>query len=185
MTENKIYLVNHRPPNCESLKSITRLPKKEAFDLAKKLQKEVDVSEAYMRFKDDQFKAYYEIRMRAEKWLYEKFIEVGGKPQTKHPIYFYVHKWHMEDRFWETKVTERIELDSIDDSDISFIFGDSCGEVDRANRKEPFTKADLLEYIAEHDNDIEQLLQTVRHGMIEAQVWNEKYFMEINQNGTK
>jgi len=153
-----------------------QLPKEEAFALARELYKETAVCEAYGRFSDSNFEQYYETRMRAEKWLYENFIEIGGKPQTKHPIYFYVHSWGLEDKFWETKITERIALSNIDACDISFIFGDSCGEVDRPNRKEPFMKDELMRYIAEHDNDIEKLLKTARHGMIEAQIWSDKYF---------
>jgi len=153
-----------------------RLPEKEAFELAKELHKETPICEAYGRFSDENFEAYYKIRTRAEKWLYEKFLEIGGKPQTAHPVYFYVHGWRLEDKFWETKITECIALKDIDACDVSFIFGDSCGEVDRPERKEPFMKDELMQYIALHDNDIKKLLKTVRHGMIEAQIWNDKYF---------
>ena len=176
---NEIYLVNHRPPNCQPLKSIMRLPKKEAFELAAQLKSETAICEAYGRFNDDNFSAYYDIRMRAEQWLYEKFIEMGGKPQTKHPVYFYVHSWHLENKFWETKITERIALSEIDECDISFGFGDSTCEVDRPERKEPIMKKELLKYIAEHDNDIEKFLKTVRHGMLEAYIWNDKYFEKM------
>ena len=57
---NDIYLVNHRPPNCKPLKSIMSLSKNEAFALAKELHKETVICEAYGRFSEANFEAYYE-----------------------------------------------------------------------------------------------------------------------------
>ena len=70
-------------------------------------------------------------------------------------------------------------LKDINELDISFIFGDSCGEVDRPGRNEPFLKDELMRYISSHDNAIELLLKNVRHGMIEAHLWNDKYITEL------
>ena len=179
MNTNNIYLVNHRPKNCEPLMSITRLPKKEAFKLAKKLYEENPCA-AYRRFSSD-FEFYYPERMNAEKWLYEKFIEIGGKPQTMHPIYFYVHGWDMVPKFWGDYKTIKLSLNEIDICDVSFTVGDSCGEHKRHGTMEIFLKDGLLKRISSFDNDVEKYIESVKqqigNGIVEAQIWNDKYFL--------
>ena len=178
MNMNNIYLVNHRPKNCEPLMSITRLPEKEAFELAKKLYEE-NPCDAYKRF-SSAFEFYYPERMAAEKWLYEKFIEICGKPQTMHPIYFYVHGWDMVQKFWGDNETIKIPLNEIDKCDISFTVGDSCGEIKKHGTIEIFLKDELLKHISSCDNDVEKYIESIKHrigyGMVEAQIWNDKYF---------
>ena len=180
MNSNNIYLVNHRPESCEPLKSIMRLPKKEAFELAEKLHAE-NPCIAYERFGRKKFRKYYSDRLKTEKWLYKKFIELGGKPQTEHPLYFYVHSWDQVEKFWGLNVVEKITLSDIDRSDVSFTFADSYMEMKHnRNRKDPFLKDQLLEYLSSNDNDVEKLLEYVKEqtgvSMIEAQLWNDKYF---------
>lgn len=178
MNINSIYLVNYRPQNSEALKSITRLPKKEAFALAKKLYEENPLP-GYERFGSG-FDSYYTLRMKAEKWLYEEFIAIGGKPQTTHPLYFFVHDWNVVHELWAVKITEKISLNEINIHDISFTFGDSCVMLGNPNQKPPFNKDALMEFIASNDNNIEKLLNNVEqqfgHRVIEAQIWNDKYF---------
>ena len=178
---DNIYLVNYRTTNCEPLKSITRLPEKEAFELAEKLYKENPVP-GFERFGAG-FESYYYHRIKAEKWLYDEFTAIGGKPQTEHPLYFFVHEWDIVDKLWENKtdkIMKKIALNEIDICDVSFTFGDSCAMLDRPDRKAPFLKDKLQEYIFQNGNDINKLLdnvnQQVGHRVIEAHIWNDKYF---------
>lgn len=176
---NDIYLVNFRPPNSDPFGSITRLPEKEALALAQKLREDNPVPGYEDRFGPD-FLSYYHHRMKAEKWLYEEFIALGGKPKTAHPLYFFVHAphWEVEGDLLSWK-TERIALRDIDICDVSFLFGDSHNEVDKPGRKTLFLKDALLDRVASYDNDIEKLLQYVKttYGIsIEAHIWNDEYF---------
>lgn len=111
MATNSICLVNYHPLNSEPLKSITRFSKKEAFEIAQKLYEENHVP-GYERFGPG-FESYYTLRMETEKWLYEEFIAIGGKPQTTHPLYFFVHDWDVVHKLWSVKIAEKIALDEI------------------------------------------------------------------------
>jgi hypothetical protein len=63
---NNIHLVNYRTAKCEPLKSITRLPKKEAFEVAKSLHEanHRDTTDGFKRFAD--FDTYYPHRIKTE-----------------------------------------------------------------------------------------------------------------------
>jgi len=177
---NEIYLVNHRPPKCKAFKSITRLPQKEAFEMAAKLYAERQDCDAFNKF-GSSFRGYYLERIETEKIMHEKFIALGGNPQTVHPIYFFVHSSKAFDRFYANRVTETIALSEIDSSDICFIIGDSFGKIGENNEaKEPFMKERLMELIAENDNDLDKFLASVKreigYAIVEALVWNDKYF---------
>ncbi|MCL1788717.1 MAG: hypothetical protein FWG38_12085 [Defluviitaleaceae bacterium] len=175
---NDILLVNHRPPSHERLKSIMRLPKKEAFALAAKLFED-KTCKATHRFGPDEFASYYQTRRKAEKWLHDKFVALGGKPQTKHPLYFYVHGWDGAPHFWADNITEKIALTDIEPCDISFTFGDSCGAVDNPDMHHFFMKDELTALLSTHggiENLLAYVTQQIGYGMIEAHVWNDKYF---------
>lgn len=172
-----IYLYNHRPRTHARLKSISRLPKEEAFALAAELFADSNC-EASHRFGPDEFPQYYETRIKAEAWLHDNFTARGGKPKTKHPLYFYVGDWDLAAKFWADCLTEKIPLDGIAVEDISFTFGDSCGAVDNPDKHYFFMLPELLELIAEHGG-IEGLQKYVTdkigYGMIEAHLWNDEY----------
>jgi len=168
-----IYLVNHRVPGHEPFKNIMRLPRAQAFALAGELYYDTPGSSRF----GAEFENYYSIRQRAEAWLHSDFMALGGQPQTKHPLYFYVHGWGGQDWAWPDKITEKIPLEAIDQADISFIYGDSCGEIDNPARHPMLTKPQLMQQIEVHGG-IEGLLANVKHNMIEAHLRNDKYVRE-------
>ena len=179
---NDLYLVNYRLSTIEPLKSIMRLSKEEAFELSDKLYKENPYDGYEQRFGPN-FEKYYNHRLKTEKWLYEEFTKIGGKPQEKHPLYFFVHNWDVAEKAWEgkaIKVVEKIKLNEIDVCDVSFLFGDSMAMLDNPNKGSLFLKDKLSELLAENENNIEMLLDSVnqRTGqrIIEAHIWNDKYF---------
>jgi len=154
-----------------------RLPKEEAFALAEKLYED-KTCEATHRFGPDEFAKYYATRLKAEEWLYDNFVSRGGKPQTKHPLYFYVHGWDLAPRFWAENITEKIALADIEPCDISFTFGDSCGAVENPGMHHFFMKAELLELIHAHKgivNLLQHVSQKIGYGMIEAHLWADRY----------
>lgn len=170
-----VYIVNYCHPGCEPLKSITRLSEPESFALARELSAKNNGT-AFNRFGDD-YKYYYPERMETEKWLYDRFVSLGGKPETEHPYYFvlqgsdFLHEW-----FGRGKIT-KIALDVIAEKDISFTFGDSQAMMHKPTRREPFLKSELVELIKSHHGNISELLEEIQsqYKYMEAQLWTEKY----------
>lgn len=98
-----IYIVNYCKQGCTPFKSITRLNKDKAFEYAKELYNG-NPTTSTRRFGKD-FEWYYPKRIRTEKWLYDHFIELGGQPTARHPIYFvlqgcdYLNNWFDNGQF--------------------------------------------------------------------------------------
>ena len=173
---DRIYLVNYRHRNCEPMKSITQLPREEAFQLAAKLYEDNPCS-AHRRFGPD-FPVYYSFRLKTEEWLYDHFIALGGKPKTKHPYYFALQQCESLKRNFGFGEEYRLGLDLIDETDISFTFGDSIKQMNSPQRIDPFMKPQLLQYLSRFDNDLNRLIDSLRdtYIIIEAQMWTDKYF---------
>ena len=132
---------------------------------------------AHRRFGPD-FPSYYEHRLKVEKWLYDSFVALGGKPQTEHPYYFalqYCENFYCN---FDKGAESRIALFGIDPSDVSFTFGDSVAQMEQPTRRPLFLKAGLLEYVRDCGNDIDALLKNIKetYVCIEAQLWTDKYF---------
>ena len=175
--------------NNEPLKSITKLPEKEALDLAKKLRDE-NPCNAHCRFGsiltfDENFVTYYNHRKNVEKLLYERFISLGGKPQTMSPYYLFVH-----DLSWLTNVIIdeinggiariiEVRLNDIDIFDVSFVLGDSMLSVNSDEWDGLFLKDSLMQSITLHQG-FENYFNSIKpqlnpHPFIEAQLWTDKY----------
>ena len=176
MDKGKLFLVNYRHSKSDPLKSITQLPEQEAFTVAKKLYDE-SPCRAHRRFGPD-FVYYYPHRLKTEQWLYERFLAIGGQPQTEHPFYFALHYCENFNVNFDFGKTTKINLNDIDIFDVSFTFGDSVAKMDSPDRKDPFLKDKLLEYINQFDNDVEKFLDSIKeqYVCIEAQLWTDKYF---------
>lgn len=63
-----------------------RLPKAEAFRLARELAEKNPQTTAFYRFAD--FENYYSRRMWTDVLLHERFTRLGGRPEQKHPLFF-------------------------------------------------------------------------------------------------
>ncbi|MCL2170294.1 MAG: hypothetical protein FWB74_09775 [Defluviitaleaceae bacterium] len=178
---NSITLINYRTKKCAPMKSITRLSKQQAFELAAKLFEENPLP-GFDRFGSG-FEEYYNKRLETEKWLHSEFIAKGGKPQAEHPLYFFVHEWDLVDKVWQAKdkaVTE-ILLSEVDSCHISFNFGDSIALFTKPDRK-IFLKEELERHLLDKDGDIGKLLDDVqvKYGVraIEAHIWSDEYFLQ-------
>ena len=168
-----IYLLNYRHSNSEPLKSITQLPKEKAFILANKLYIE-NPCRAHNRFGSD-FEEYYKNRIEMEKWLYNKFISLGGKPKIKNPLYFSLqHSENLYTNFNEGKIV-KIKLDDIPSSVVSFTFDDSMAMFYSSDPINLFTKSQLFEFISIHNNCIDSFLNSIHPQCIyiEAQLWTD------------
>ncbi len=75
----------------------------------------------------------------------------------------------------------RIDLDSIDDCDISFTIGDSMALYYTEKLNQVFTKSDLLKQFELYDNNVNKILEhsEEKTAFIEAQLWNDKYLSNV------
>ena len=121
----QLEIIHYCHPNCTPLKNIMRLPRKEAFELARKMADRNPETTAFYRFAD--FDNYYELRMGQDKYLYELFQSLGGEPKEEHPLSFvlggsdYLNEW-----FGKGQVI-KLCLKDISPKDISFTLGDLDG----------------------------------------------------------
>jgi hypothetical protein len=171
--------------NNEPLKSITQLPENEALGLAKKLRDENPCA-AHSRFGpifDEAFVNYYRRRKIVEKLLYDRFVDLGGKPQILAPHYFFVNDWGQihtnlivsEIKNGAANIME-IFLKDIDIADVSFVLGDTMSEVNSDDWNRIQLKDTLMESITSH-NGYENYFNSIKsqYPYIEAQLWTDKY----------
>ena len=76
---DELLLVNYCHPDCTPMMNIMRLPKAEAFELARKMAEAHPETTAFYRFAD--FENYYALREAQDAYLYARFIELGGSPE--------------------------------------------------------------------------------------------------------
>ena len=171
---DKLYIVNYCHPNCVPLYSITRLPESEAYAMAKDLSTE-NKGTAFGRFAD--FKNYYPKRIRTERWLHDWFIATGGEPTVEHPLYFVLHGSDYLDEWFDKGKITHLSLDSISSKHVSFTFGDSMAQMDKTERKDPFTKEILYGLIQSYNGTMAELFSEIgsQYRYIEVQLWNDHY----------
>ena len=173
----ELNIVQYCHSQCFPLHSITELPEAEAYQMAEKLGK--NNGTAFYRFKD--FVNYYPRRIKAEKWLYEWFLKLGGEPKTEHPLYFVLEGSNFLDEWFDRGKIIKLPLSRINEKHISFTLGDSCAKYDKKNRRDPFLKNELYKIIEEHGGDIENYLKTIEkeYSYIECQLWDKSYLNDI------
>lgn len=171
---NTLSLVNYCHPDCEPLKNIMRLPKEEAFAMAKAFADAHPQTMAFYRFGD--FVNYYHLRETQDRYLYEQFIKLGGEPEEEHPLSFVVEgSEYLADWFGHGTET-RIPLSVIDAKHISFTLGDSGAEYGRNGSVKLYTLQELEALLAAQEGDFVSFMKSIGKQYIEVQVWSDQYF---------
>ncbi|MBQ6950893.1 MAG: hypothetical protein IJN44_05305 [Clostridia bacterium] len=169
--EQQIFLTYYYYPDTEPLKNIMRLPREEAFALARQLADSHPETTAFYRFAD--FENYYPGRMKTDALMYERFCLLGGKPRDRHPLSFvleesdYLHEW-----FGRGKAIH-IPLEQVDGEIVSFTLGDSMSTLTREGDFTLLTLPMLMEEVGKYPDGIKGYLQEARkkYHYIEVQVW--------------
>ncbi len=173
-----IYITNYCDERCKPFHNITQLTESEAFLLADNLSQYVEPAfTSFCRFQKKDFPGYYEKRLRTEKWLYDSFLKLGGKPIIKSPLYFVLGESTFLDAWYKNGRQTRLLLDDISQTEVSFTIGDSMGIIDSDNRMEPLTKDMLYDFLLERSKDIFAFLNELnqKNRYIEVQLWNDSY----------
>ena len=177
MNIDGLYIVNYCHRNCVPLKNIMWLPKEQAFELAYKMADQNRETTAFYRFAD--FENYYYERLKTDELLYERFKEMGGKPELCHPVSFVLSGSDFLDRWFDRGIVTRIPLNSIPAEFISFTYGDSMTVLKKQGCLTMLTKEMLIREIADYCGTVEDYIAEVNamYNYIEVQVWK-KYSKE-------
>ncbi len=164
-------------------RSLSALSKAEAL---KVMEEMCDDTPFFERFKEPV--QYWENRTETENWLRESFIQKGGKPKDKYPIYSvlgtaaWIEDYSSANGLAVEKV--QIPLSIFDDSDISFTFPDSMVSFWIArDRPEAYYQPDYHGHVftlteikrlmtRELMNNIELMHPEGTIPYVEAQIWN-------------
>ena len=170
---DRLLITHYYYPGTDPRKNIMNLPEEEAFWTASELAAAYSGKTSFGRFAE--FENYYPCRKKADAYVRETFIRLGGKPVLQHPYSFtlteceYLRKWF--------DAGERIVLDlsDIPDDRVSFTLGDSCALLTRGREPVVLTKAMLLDGIRDCGGSAEafQEKNLVGAGYIEVQLWDE------------
>lgn len=171
--KDNLFLVHYCHPNCKPFQNIMRLPKEQAFLLAKKLAKENPDTTAFYRFAD--FANYYPLRHKTDKFLYDNFLRLGGKPKEKHPLSFVLQGCDYLAHWFGEGTSYRIKLSEICPDSVSFSLGDSCAQYEKTGKIRQLTEEQLLAQMNDFDGGAEDFMQYVseRYSYIEVQLWDD------------
>lgn len=174
MMIDDLYIVNYCHRSCTPLRNIMRLPKDEAFALAYDMAAKNRETTAFYRFLD--FENYYPRRLKTDELLYNRFVELGGKPVEKHPLSFVLQGSDYLDGWFDRGIVTTVPLNRISSDCISFTYGDSMTILERQNGLTMLTKDMLLQAISDYDGTLEEYLRNIaqQYHYIEVQIWDDE-----------
>lgn len=153
----ELVLVNYCHPDCAPLRNILRLPKDEAFSLARSLAAAHPDATAFYRFAD--FENDYALRTRQDAYLHARFLKMDGQPEAAHPLSFVLEGSDYLRQWFAGGMETRLLLRDIDAAHVSFTMGDSGAGFQRNGQ------VALLDAAGKH--------------YVEAQLWSDRYIHNI------
>ena len=169
---DELELVHYCHPDCEPLKNIMRLPREEAFAMARQMAEAHPETTAFYRFAD--FDNYYALRESQDRYLYECFKELGGIPEEEHPLSFVIEGSNYLKEWFGNGTEIRLPLRAIDSCDVSFTVGDSGAEYGKNGSVELHTKEELQKRIGQ-SGGFEAFMQESGKHYVEVQLWSDRY----------
>lgn len=172
---DELYIVNYCHKNCTPLKNLIRLPKKEAFSLAYEMSAKNPETTSFYRFAD--FENYYSLRISQDKFLYDMFVSLGGKPKEEHPLSFVLQGSEFLNNWFDNGIITTIKLKDIPSEYISFTLGDSGAKFQRSETVTMYTKNMLYNFIKDFKGTIYEFMKEIveKYYYIEVQLWNDDY----------
>jgi len=169
---DELELVHYCHPDCEPLKNIMRLPREEAFAMARRMAEAHPETTAFYRFAD--FDNYFALREAQDRYLYECFKELGGIPEEEHPLSFVIEGSDYLKEWFGNGTEIRLPLRAIDSGDVSFTVGDSGAEYGKNGSVELLTKEELQKRI-DQSGGFEAFMQENGKHYVEVQLWSDRY----------
>jgi RimJ/RimL family protein N-acetyltransferase len=183
LTIDTLYITNYRETGGLPLRNIMRLPKEEAYQVAKQLSENTTArNNRYGNY----FERYYQKRQRTEEWLYHQFTRNGGKPEARHPIYFVLCECKGFQNFYGNEEQIQIPLKDIADEHISFTPRDSMHIKDMGiTEGTVWNKNAFFNMIRESGKSVSDFILNLP-GMygkpgtyIEVQLWSDEYIKHL------
>ena len=167
----RLYITHYYYPGTDPWKNIMLLPEDEAFRVAGELAAAHPGTTSFYRFAD--FGNYYPARKRADEYVRNQFVALGGKPALSHPYSFtlmdceYLRKWFSNGE----KLV--LNLDNIPDDQVSFTIGDSCAQIINGTEPEVLTKDMLMKRIHDCGDSVNSFLEGAlgKFAYVEVQLW--------------
>lgn len=169
---DELILVNYCHPDCTPMMNIMRLPKEQAFALARKLADAHPETTAFYRFAD--FDNYYALREAQDKYLHARFIELGGKPEETHPLSFVIESSDYLRAWFGNGIETRLLLGDVEPCHISFTVGDSGADFQKNGKVDLLTLDELRRRLSEYE-DFNAFMRAAGRNYVEAQLWSDRY----------
>ena len=173
MKFENLLLVNYCHPDCVPLKNIMRLPKEEAFAMAKKWRRRIQKLRRFIVL------LILKIIMICGCGKMNFCIRVlwswGGEPEENHPLSFVIEgSDYLRDWFGNGTQT-KLFLRDIDARHISFTLGDSGAMFQKNGFVELLTLGDLKNRLGEFEGNFDDFLKASGCHYVEVQLWSDKY----------
>lgn len=169
---DKLYITHYFYPGTDPWGNIMILPEEEAFRVAAELAASHPDTTSFYRFAD--FKNYYPNRKRADEYVRNAFIRLGGKPRLLHPYSFVLTECEYLREWFDSSDRIVLNLSDIPDDQVSFTLGDSCAMIIHGSEPAVLDKKMLLEGISACGGSVDTFLQRSlgKHRYIEVQLWD-------------
>ena len=166
-----IYIIHYFYPGTDPWKNIMNLTEKEAFRIAAELAAVHPKTTSFGRFAD--FENYYPNRKKADEYVREAFILLGGKPELLHPYSFTLNECEYLRRWFSEGEKLVLNLSDIPENQISFTIGDSCAQITNGTEPEVLTKEMLMKRIHDCGDSVNSFLEGSlgRFAYVEVQLW--------------
>jgi hypothetical protein len=168
----KLYITHYYFPGTDPWKNIMNLPEEEAFRVAAELAAAHPETTSFYRFAD--FVNYYPNRKRADEYVREAFIKLGGKPRLPHPYSFVLAESEYLREWFDSSDRITLRLSDIPDDLVSFTPGDSCAMIIHGSEPAVLTKEMLLKEIGACGGSVDTFLEKSlgKYRYVEVQLWD-------------
>ena len=169
---DKLFITHYYYPGTDPWKNIMNLPEEEAFRTAEELAAAHPETTSFYRFAD--FRNYYPRRKKADSYMRDAFIRLGGKPRLLHPYSFVLTECEYLKDWFDSSDKIVLDLSDIPDDQISFTIGDSCALITQGLEPVILTKKMLLEGIRACDGSVDAFLEKTlgKNYYVEVQLWD-------------
>ncbi|MBQ6105395.1 MAG: hypothetical protein IJL03_05555 [Lachnospiraceae bacterium] len=168
----RLYITHYYYPGTDPWKNIMHLSEEEAFRVAGELAASHPDTTSFYRFAD--FVNYYPQRKKADEYVRDAFIRLGGKPKLRNPYAFVLGDCEYLKKWFDTSDKLVLDISDIPDEQISFTIGDSCAIITQGLEPTALTKTMLFERIRVCGGSLQAFLEKElgKYAYVEVQLWD-------------